>query len=122
MPYVIIFAVSAPVEVIEHVQETGSTILKSSYISMSMVTSWEEALPTALKLVRDRFEGQATIRENMDGEALASLYIGSTAYAPLGVTEVPLIIVQSADFDASIDTMDKFFSVPTASLSVPEVQ
>lgn len=128
MSYMTIFAISAEVKQVPNALEEakGNAVFQAQYVALEVIGSFEEAVLKAIPMVRSRFsddqgQGMATVKEVVnEKEELVGLYFGNTDYSPRGITEIPLVIVQEADF-GSIDYLDKFFSVPAMAVK-PEAE
>jgi|SRR5690242_3482519 len=127
MGYMTIFAISAPIVQIpnEKFAAEGKSVFEAQYVAMAMVPSFEEAIMQAVPLVRERFSegevlGEVTITVNTEKDEISSLYFGHASYAPRGLREIPLVIVQEADFD-SIDYITRHFAIPASAVK-PETE
>lgn len=122
MGYMTIFAISAPVVQVpnEKFAAEGKVVFEAQYVAMAMVPNFEDAILQAVPLVRERFSegeilGEATINVITEKDEISALYFGHSTYAPRGLREIPLVIVQEADF-GSIDYITKHFAVPATSV------
>lgn len=122
MSYMTIFAISAPVMQVpnEKLAAEGKAVFEAQYVAMAVVPEIESALMQAVKLVRERFSegevlGEVTITVNEEKDEISSIYLGHATYAPRGLREVPLAIIQEADF-GSIDYFTKYFAVPASAV------
>lgn len=115
-----VFAISAPVKKTTAPAGEGEVVVRAEYTALGLYPSWEDALMVAVPMVEERFsfegvEGQATIR-TLSGGSLREIALGYTTYAPLGLSEVPLLVIKTHDMDIDLEAMEKFFLVPASSI------
>lgn len=116
MPMVSVFAISAPVERTDKPAREGNVILKAEYTALGLYQSWEDAIEVAVPMVEERFNdkaysGYVTI-VTKSNNGLKEVGLGYTQYAPLGVTEIPLLVCTTHSMDIDLESMSKFFEVP----------
>lgn len=113
MPYSAIYGISAEVEKVENaeIEARGNVLLKVTYTGIGLYESLEETLVIATNETLNRFEGAVTITTVVDGKGeLTEARFGSTAYAPYGQTEIPLMFISQVELDISQD-VTKYFEV-----------
>lgn len=113
MPYSAIYGISAEVVRVPNaeIEARGNILLEATYTGIGMYDNLEEALTLASSEVIDRFEGKVTHEIIVDaGGVFKEIRLGSTAYAPVGQIEIPLMFVSQVELDISQDII-KYFEV-----------
>lgn len=117
-----VFAISAPVQQITSESDAadGNVLLKAEYTAMALVGEWSEAVLMVVPEIERRFkdytkEGRVTIK-TISSDKLLEMQFGYENYSPLGVNEIPLMVVKEADYDSSLDALEKYFRVPASAI------
>ena len=117
--YALILVISAPLEIVA--EEGDKTIVKASYSPMLFDEGFENMLAKAIQLVENQFaqpNGRNKAVISFKGEEhdstfdISAVYLGHTEYAPLGIEEIPLVILQTSNID--VGEQQRLFSIETS--------